>query len=130
MKTISKRTGALVAVGAYAVSVFAGLGFAFNVKASADENANEGLTYFYNNLRHNPRAQRVYEAFEALDESGSFKTGKVEYDATENKVFEGEDVRKYVEEGNTKVPVAFGAGATLILWITPIYSIGTFSRFL
>lgn len=119
MKTISKRTGALIAVGAYAVSVFAGLGFAFDVKASADETANEGLTYFYNNLRHNARAQRVYKAFEELDENGFFKTGKVEYDATENKVFEGEDVRKYVEEGNTKVPVAFGAGRDSYLMDNP-----------
>ncbi len=119
MKTASKRARAILAFGAYAVTVIAGLGFSFEIKASAAESGKEGLTYFYSGLLHNPRAERVYKAFESIENSGSFKTGIVDYNATENGVFVAEDVEAYVEQGNSKVPVAFSAGRDAYLMDNP-----------
>ena len=79
MKTTAKRTGAMLAAAAYGVTLFAGLGFAFGTGSSASAASNEGLTYYYSGLRHNPRAERYYKAFEELDRNGSLKKNEVDY---------------------------------------------------
>ena len=118
MNSNAKRAGAIAAIGAYAISAFAGFGFVFG-GARANAAANEGLTYFYNGLQYNARAQRFYKAFETLEKDGAFKTGKVDYDLISTKTSVGEDVRAYVEEGNATLPVAFGAGRDAYLMDNP-----------
>lgn len=119
MKTTAKRTGAMLAAAAYGVTLFAGLGFAFGTGSSASAASNEGLTYYYSGLRHNPRAERYYKAFEELDRNGSLKKNEVDYNLVENGTTVGEDVRLYVEEGSSTLPVAFGAGRDAFLMDHP-----------
>lgn len=110
MKTTAKRTGALVALSAYAVTAFAGLGFSFGLNASAATDTNEGLTYYYSWIKNNARAERIYKAFETLDSDGSFKKNSVNYNLVEKGTIVEEDVKNYVENGGSQFPVAFGAG--------------------
>ncbi len=105
----TKRAGAILAVAAYATTIFAGGGI-FAITASAEPAAeNEGLTYFYNNLFANPRAERFYKAFETLNKEGAFKKNDVDFNLVEKGVVVGEDVRNYVENGSATLPIAFGA---------------------
>lgn len=46
MNSNAKRAGAIAAIGAYAISAFAGFGFVFG-GARANAAANEGLSYFW-----------------------------------------------------------------------------------
>ncbi len=119
MKSMTKRTGAILAVAAYAATAVAGLGLTFDLKANAADDPKEGLTYYYSGLKYNPRAERFYKAFETLEESGAFKTGEVDYNIVENKVVVGQDVSDYVDNGSSKLPVAFGAGRDAFLMDNP-----------
>ncbi|MDE5601042.1 MAG: hypothetical protein K2J16_00910 [Clostridia bacterium] len=111
MKSLTKRIGVLALVFALATAIIACSGLF--VKSSADvavaeDDAAHG--YFYGQLKNDVRAQAFYKAFEALESSGAFKNGKVEYDIVANNVVSVDDVAAYVGTGNTKVPKAFGAG--------------------
>lgn len=119
MKSMTKRTGAILAVAAYAATAVAGLGLTFDLKANAADDPKEGLTYYYSGLKYNPRAERFYKAFETLEESGAFKTGEVDYNIVENKVVVGQDVSDYVDNGSSKLPIAFGAGRDAFLMDNP-----------
>lgn len=120
MKTTAKRTGAMISVAAYALTLCTGLGFIFGKSAFADTTpANEGLTYFYEGLKYNPRATRFYNAFEKLDQNGSFKKNEVDFNILENGITVAEDIKNYVEDGNSKLPVAFSAGRDAFLMDNP-----------
>ncbi|MDE5729343.1 MAG: hypothetical protein K2I20_04120 [Clostridia bacterium] len=120
MKTTAKRTGAMISVAAYALTLFTGLGFIFGKSAFADTTpANEGLTYFYEGLKYNPRATKFYNAFETLNQNGSFKKNEVDFDIVGNGVSVAEDVKSYVEDGDSKLPVAFSAGRDAFLMDHP-----------
>lgn len=119
MNSTAKRAGAILAIGAYAITTFAGFGIAFSGKTKVNAAANEGLTYFYSGLKYNPRAERFYKVFEELEENGSFKSGIVDYNLVENKTVVSEDVRGYVENGLSVLPVAFSAGRDAFLMDNP-----------
>lgn len=108
MKSMVKRTGAMLAIAAYATTVLAGFGIA-GITAHADSDAKEGLTYYYNNLFANPRAERFYKTFETLEKEGAFKKNEVDYNLVENNVVVGTDVENYVENGSATLPIAYGA---------------------
>ncbi len=111
MKSMTKRMGAVIAVSALAVTTaVAGTGMLIrsNVNAVAEENA--GFTYFYDRLGDDKNAKNFYKAFETLDKNGEFKKGFIEYNLVDNNVVTAGDVESYVENGNMRVPKAYGAG--------------------
>ncbi len=121
MKSTSKRVTAALVVAAYALMVLWGLlSFLFPIRVNALVNdRNVGLTYFYDELGRNPMAERFYKAFEKLEENGSFKRGQVDLDLVAEGVVTGAEVTEYVDNGNPKIPVAFGSGRDAFLMDNP-----------
>ena len=118
MNSNAKRAGALLAIGAYAITAFAGMGLVFKGR-TANAASNEGLNYFYSGLQYNARAQRFYKAFEELASDGAFKNGNVDYNLISKKTVVAGDVKGYVEDGISTIPVAFGAGRDAFLMDNP-----------
>ncbi len=122
MKSMTKRTGAMLAIAAYTTVTVAGMGL-FAVKsanaASAADDGKEGLTYFYEELRNSEMAERFYGAFQTLVTDGSFKKNEIDVNLVEKQVVSAVDVQNYVDKGGSKLPVAFGAGRDAFLMDNP-----------
>lgn len=111
MKLSLKRTGALMATAALATTLAAtGAALLLRPTDAGAEEAGEGLTYFYNKLGDDQYAKRFYELFQSLDRDGVLKTGKLQVELTEKNVATKNDVEAFVENGNLRIPKAYGAG--------------------
>jgi hypothetical protein len=73
-----------------------------SVKANADTAENN---YYYDQLT--PEAKRFYNAIKAMDEAGTLKSGKGEYDLIANNVVTSSQLAKFSQDSD--VMVAFGA---------------------
>lgn len=112
MKSMTKRKGTVIAAAALAgaLAVTGTLLLKDGVQTVSAEEKNEGLTYFYEKLGDDTHAKSFYNAFDKLYKDGVFKTGKLEYNLIANGTVTGSDVSAYVNNGNTRLPKAFGAG--------------------
>lgn len=74
----------------------------------AAESDNVGRTYYYDELKNSPIAQKFYGAMADMAEKGSLKDGKYECDLIAEGILTESEVSSYLD-GSAKVPVAFGA---------------------
>ncbi len=111
MKTLSKKSGALLSAVLIAFSATVGSGAFFFGTASVVSAEDHSNQYYYESIENEPLAQKFYGAFEALTESGKFKEGKIEYDLIAENVATAEQVAAYVNgtDGNY-LAKSFGIG--------------------
>ena len=76
MKTLSKKSGALLSAVLIAFSATVGSGAFFFDTASVVSAEDHSNPYYYESIENEPLAQKFYGAFEALTESGKFKRAK------------------------------------------------------
>lgn len=108
MKSYTKRVSAIIMALAFAIGLLSlGVGKGLNADAASTDS---GYKFFYNQLSNDARAEKFYHAFEALEESGQFKNGKVEYDLVKNEVLSKEEVIRYVDLNDVKIPKSYGSG--------------------
>lgn len=112
MKSMTKRTGTVIAAAALAAALAATgtLLLKDGVQSASAEEKNEGLTYFYGKLGGDEQAKSFYNAFDRLYKDGVFQTGKLEYDLIANNVVTANEVASYVNDGSARLPKAYGAG--------------------
>ncbi|MDE5897146.1 MAG: hypothetical protein K2H43_04970 [Clostridia bacterium] len=120
MKSMTKRTGAILAASALATTLAtAGAFILNNGEHTAVAAANEGLTYFYDKLGNDENAKKFYNTFKTLSENGTLKSGKLEYDIVANAVVTANDVQAYVNGANKRVPEAYSAGRDSFIMDNP-----------
>lgn len=103
----TKRNIKLIAVILTAAMFIAGMLFVSTSASAAG--GNEGLTYYYKELKNSDLATRLYKAFEKMSESPDFKGGKMTYDLLETDTLTESEVAEYVDNASPKLPVALGA---------------------
>lgn len=118
MKTFTKRFGAMMML-AVITMIMLSLGIGDKLIKADAASKPESNQFFYNQLSTDERAQRFYHAFEDLEESNQFKNGKVEYDLVEKNVLSKEEVTRYVEQNDMKIPQSYGAGRDAYLMDHP-----------
>lgn len=108
MKSLKASLGAIFIAVAMTLAFTAGMS-TFD-KSTANAQASAGYNHFYKQAAKDSRAEKFYKAFESLEADGQIKSGKVELDLVEAGVVSGDDVANYVNNGDMKIPKAYGAG--------------------
>ncbi len=109
MKSLTKRIGVFTFVAFTAVMLVC-TSLVLGYSASAQGETESGYEHFRGQLEDDQRAANFYRAFETLENTGKLKEGKIEFDLAANETASADDIAAYVENGDTKLVKAYGAG--------------------
>lgn len=110
MKSNTKKTVCLFAVFFLAAVLLTGVQLVgTKVAVAENDSANIGRTYYYQELKNSPMAQKFYNLMQETAKDGKFKSGRYECDLVAAGVVTEAELIEYVDSSKPTIPVAFGA---------------------
>lgn len=110
MKSNTKKTVCLFAVFFLTAVLLTGVQLVgTKVAVAENDSANIGRTYYYQELKNSPMAQKFYNLMQETAKDGKFKSGRYECDLVAAGVVTEAELIEYVDSSKPTIPVAFGA---------------------